>query len=215
MAASRRRRADGSTQAKEGELDAARLGRCTGHKPKSVQNCSPAAQVPKQGRRSTHGRAAQDPRDVKDGAVAQCTGKTSGTFACVAGSPPHSHHCERECRPEKIRHARLLLDDRNRRDRNLIEHLASHGDALLAARLRLHRRAPGGCRGSRCRFLRTGVLRLCLLSVFHLRPTQCDAVSSAAVHTREIIGSAHASKRRCCRDESIARSGGPTNARLF
>jgi hypothetical protein len=98
-------------------------------------------------------------------------------------SPPQSHHCERQCRPEKIRHARAPgLYRRNRHDRNLIE-LASHGFALPAARLGVHRRAPCGCRRSCGRFLRTGVLRLGLLSVFHLRPTPCDAVCSAAVHT--------------------------------
>ena len=85
-----------------------------------------------------------------------------------------------------MRHDRLRFLNRNRQYRNyrnLIEHLAFHGNALLAARLRRHRRTPSGCRRCRCRSLRTSVLRFRLLSVFHLWPTQRDAISSAAVHT--------------------------------
>jgi hypothetical protein len=116
--------------------------------------------------------------------------KASGAFACFAGSPPHFHHCERECRPEKRRHARPGLCNRNRHYRNLIGYLAFREVALLAVRLRFHRRTPSGCRRSRCGLLRPGALRLHFPSVFHPWPTECDAVSSAAVHARWIIVSA-------------------------
>jgi hypothetical protein len=103
----------------------------------------------------------------------------SGAFGYFSRSPPHSQHCEWEHRPKKVRHDQLRLD--NGHDRNLIDSLASHGDALLAARLRLRRRTPIVSRRSRCPFLRTTVLCLRSLNTVHLRPTHCNGASSGAV----------------------------------